>query len=347
MRRLMYLLLIIAAVFFVVRYQSTAPPTVNVPDIGLTEPSALKENQAASSTATTLKQPEPKITKKEPSPVVKSTPPPVDSETLKQIQAGLNQAAQGVENLKTTTTPIAPKIRLAQSELYNKAQNRIVNFFCQQGNQFRVASGIIISPTGYILTNAHVAEGYDTNFECLIRQGSPARNFGYARLIMLPQAYKQAASRKEQAENDVSIWKMTRGPGDPNNPAPLPETFPYYSIDQNYYPERNQPLVTFSYPSELLGYEIILKSLNMLFAETIVSDFDQKLILSTTGLSSQIGSSGGILVDVYTNQMAGLIFAVSKEEQISQRNLISLTNNSIDRITQAETGLSLAEFLSQ
>ncbi len=343
----MYSLLIIAAVFFIVRYQSTAPPTTNVPDIGLTEPAALTENQAASSTTATLKQTTSKVAKKEPPPVVKSTPPPVDSETLKQIQAGLNQAAQGVENLKTTTTPTAPKIRLTQLELYNKAQNRIVNFFCQQGNQFRVASGIIISSQGYILTNAHVADGYDTNFECLIRQGSPARNFGYAKIVMFPKAYAQAASRKDQAENDVSIWKLTRGPGDPNNPIPLPETFPYYDIDPNYYPERNQPLATFSYPSELLGYEVILKSLNMLFAETIVSDFDQELILSTTGLSSQIGSSGGILVDVHTNQMAGLIFAVSKDEEISKRNLISLTNNSIDRITQAETGLTLAQFLSQ
>jgi len=342
----MYLALIIAAVFFIIRYQSTAPSIVNVPNIGSTgstEPAALTKNQAASSTTAILKQTETKVAKKESPPVVKSTPPPLDQKTLDQIQQGLNQAVQGPTNLKASA---APKIRLTQLELYNKAQNRIVNFFCQQGNQFRVASGIIISSQGYILTNAHVADGYDTNFECLIRQGSPARNFGYAKIVMFPKAYAEAASRKDQAENDVSIWKLVRGPGDPNNPIPLPETFPYYDIDPNYYPERNQPLATFSYPSELLGYEVILKSLNMLFAETIVSDFDQELILSTTGLSSQIGSSGGILVDVHANQMAGLIFAVSKDEEISKRNLISLTNNSIDRIVRVETGLDLAQFLA-
>ncbi|MEK7609234.1 MAG: serine protease, partial [Patescibacteria group bacterium] len=264
----------------------------------------------------------------------------IDPTTLNQIQNEINQAGGILKDIGQQTA-ILPAVRLTQQELYDKAVSRVVNFFCQQGNQIRAASGIIISPAGHILTNAHVAEGFDDNFECAIRQGSPARNLAYAKIVMFPKTYADALTRQEQADNDVSIWKMTRLA----NGDPLPEAMDYYSIDPTYYPEVNQPLSTFSYPSELLGYETILKSLNMFFAETIVNDFDRDLILSSTGLSSQVGSSGGILVDVYTNNFAGLIFAVSKDAEINKRKLFSLTPFSINRVTQAETGLALSVFL--
>lgn len=261
-----------------------------------------------------------------------------------QIQNQINQATQSLNNLLKNQAPTPPPpapTRLSQQELYNKALERVVNFFCQQGNQVRVASGILISPKGHILTNAHVTQDFDNNFECLIRQGSPARNLGYAKIVFYPQAFEKATSKTQEAENDAAIWLLTRPPGE----NPLPQTFPFYDIDTNYLPALNQPLVTFSYAAELLGYETVLKSLNLLFAETIVTEFDKDIIISATGLSSQVGSSGGALVDVYANKFAGLIFAVSKEEQINQRKLLSLTPASIERIFQTETGQSLQDFL--
>lgn len=261
-----------------------------------------------------------------------------------QMQNQLNQATQTLNNILKNQTSSVPQLaptRLTQQELYNKATSRVVNFFCQQGNQVRVASGVLISPKGHILTNAHVTQGFSSDFECLIRQGSPARNLGYAKIIFYPQAFEKATDKEQAAKNDAAIWILTRPPGE----NPLPQTFPFYDINANYWPATSQPLVTFSYAAELLGYETALKSLNLLFAETIVTEFNQDMIVSTTGLSSQVGSSGGALIDVYTNEFAGLIFAVSKEEQISQRNLISLTPASIERIFETETGQSLQDFL--
>ena len=332
MRFLVYLLIILAGFsFFVYRQETPAEPSAPIPSLSPLPPVSTPLIE----TPTTIPD---SIPAEQPTPLIQPKLE-IDPTTLNQIQNEINQAGEILKDIEKQTAP--PPIRISQEELYDKAATRVVNFFCQQGNQIRAASGIIISPRGHILTNAHVAEGFDDNFECAIRQGSPARNLAYAKIVMFPKAYTNALTRQEQADNDVSIWKMTRLA----NGDPLPEAMDYYSIDPTYYPEVNQPLSTFSYPSELLGYETILKSLNMFFAETIVNDFDRDLILSSTGLSSQVGSSGGILVDVYTNNFAGLIFAVSKDAEINKRKLFSLTPFSINRVTQAETGLALSVFL--
>lgn len=267
-----------------------------------------------------------------------------DEKMLQQIQESIDKASQAIKEIENSLQPKPEtKTRLPQSELYSKAESRVVNFLCYKSDGVGVASGIIISPKGHILTNAHVAEGFDKNSECAIRQGSPARAIGYAKLVMFPSAYANSKTQQEQAENDISIWIMSKGAGE----ASLPESFPYYDLDEFYFPETNQPLATFSYPAELLGYETLLKSLNMLFAETIVSEFDINFILSSSGLSSQVGSSGGVLVDVYTNKFAGIIFGISNNETISKRTLFSLTPNSVARIVKNETGQTLAEFLTR
>ncbi|MEK7501281.1 MAG: trypsin-like peptidase domain-containing protein [Patescibacteria group bacterium] len=279
-----------------------------------------------------------------------SQPSEPDRVTLNRIQTELNQAAQKLQLLQNNaTTPPAPVVnvveppRLTQAELYDKAIERVVNMWCQLGRKITIASGVLISSNGHILTNAHVAEDFvnQPDYECLIRRGSPARNLGYAKLVFFPQSYTATTSWTGQAENDISIWQVTR----PTGVTPLPDAFPYYEIDPAYTPILNQPLATFSYASELLGLETQTKSLGLLFSETTVADFDSNLIISQHGLGSQGGSSGGALVDIYTNKFAGLISrGVGQKEEfsnISQRVLFSLTPGAINRIFQTETGQSL------
>ncbi len=340
MRFLLYIaILAVAFVFITNSYQNIARDEIVeiIPQEVVIDPNAGLDNTPAKTD-----------TKTDVVVKVDNTLSKADEKTLQQIQEKINKANEAIKeiekkNEETSKPKEEPKIRLSQSELYTKAQSRVVNFFCSKPGGIRVASGVIISSKGHILTNAHVAEGFDKGYECMIRQGSPARSIGYAKLVMYPAAYTNSKTRQEQAENDVSVWIMSRG----NGSDPLPESFPYYDIDEFYFPETNQPLATFSYPSELLGYETLLKSLNMLFAETIVSESDINFILSTSGLSSQIGSSGGVLVDIYKNRFAGIIFGVSNDETISKRTLFSLTPNSVARIIKNETGQTLLEFLNQ
>lgn len=276
-----------------------------------------------------------------------------NEELLNQIQEDINKASQAIKEIEEKnnethqTKPTKESLpKISQSELYSKAESRIVNFLCNKPEGIGVASGIIISPKGHILTNAHVAKGLDKikDYECAIRQGSPARIIGYAKLVMLPSAYTNSKTLQDEFQNDISVWIMSRSASEEEK---LPESFPHYEIDEFYFPEVDQPLATFSYPAELLGYETLLKSLNMLFAETVVSEFDANFILSSSGLSSQVGSSGGALVDVYTNKFAGIIFGISNDETISKRTLFSLTTNSVARIIKNETGFTLAEFLNK
>ncbi len=267
---------------------------------------------------------------------------PVNKKTLEQIQQAINQATQTLKDIENTNTPP----RLSQQALYETAIARVVNFFCEvpRTNQIIVSSGALISETGHVITNAHVANDFASadNYECLVRQGSPARALGYAKLVLFPQKYTSTAERQTQAENDISIWLITR----PSGETPLPESFPYFEVKTKYTPKLNQPLATFSYASELLGFEILLKSLNLLFSETTVTEFDQNFILSKASLGSQMGSSGGVLVDVYSGDFAGLIFAVDTQTDISKRTLFSLTPFSIERIVEQESGKTLKEFLA-
>ncbi len=116
-----------------------------------------------------------------------------DEKALQQIQENINKANDAIKEIekKNSAPNAAPQpipARLSQQELYDKAESRVVNFFCSKPGGVRVASGVMISSKGHILTNAHVAEGFEKDYECMIRQGSPARSIGYAKLIMYPAA---------------------------------------------------------------------------------------------------------------------------------------------------------------
>ncbi len=345
MRLLIYILIILSAVtFFVYKQESNLPLSpVSPPSTPLYKTATSTPNNTASTTSTPLSP----ITPISPSLIKPKSQPVLDKKAIDLIQQKINETPPApLPPISAPLTQSALPPRLSQQVLYDKAVSRVVNFFCEYNNGVETASGVIISSNGYILTNAHVAEAFvNQNYECKIRQGSPARNIGYAKIVMFPKAYTSSGGNSwEGHANDVSIWKFTRSA---NSDEALPKEFPYYSIDPNYLPKKDQPLATFSYPGELLGYEILLKSLNMLFGETIVNDFNADFIASGMSLSSQSGSSGGILVDIYTNNFAGLIFGVTTDTSINQRKLFSLSPYAVNQVVKNETGFNLVDFLNQ
>ncbi|MDP3764783.1 MAG: trypsin-like peptidase domain-containing protein [bacterium] len=339
MRFLIYILIIVvSATFFVYRQETTNQPEPISPistPLPLSDPLTIS-TEATSTPLSPVSPISPILTKPKLQPVL-------DQKAIDLIQQKINEVSSiPLSPISPVLTPPPP--RLSQPVLYDKASSRVVNFFCEYANGVETASGVIISPNGYILTNAHVAEAFvtDKNYECRIRQGSPAKNIGYAKIVMFPSVYVGAPKNWDGHANDVSIWKMTRSAGG----EPIANDFPYYSIDTNFLPKKDQILATFSYPGELLGYEVLLKSFNMLFGETIVSEFNADFIVSGMSLSSQSGSSGGILVDIYTNKFAGLIFGVTTTANINERKLFSLSPYAVERVVKTETGLSLADFLN-
>ena len=164
--------------------------------------------------------------------------PVLDKKAIDLIQQKINETPPApLPPISAPLTQSALPPRLSQQVLYDKAVSRVVNFFCEYNNGVETASGVIISSNGYILTNAHVAEAFvNQNYECKIRQGSPARNIGYAKIVMFPKAYTSSGGNSwEGHANDVSIWKFTRSA---NSDEALPKEFPYYSIDPNYLPKK-------------------------------------------------------------------------------------------------------------
>ena len=250
---------------------------------------------------------------------------------------------QIVKEERPLEEPAAPTpLRLPSQTLYALAAERMVNLFCElPNNEVAIATGVIIHPQGYILTNAHVAEGTGPH-TCLIRRGSPARNFAIAERVFTPPGFSTQNHTRENLAEDVAIWKITSVIGDE-----IPDTFPFFSIPPAKLPTDGSALATFSYPAELLGSQAIISALYLSFSETYVISHDAYFIESAEGLGSQKGSSGGVLLDPYTGEFTGLIFAINdkKTEYVSERTLFSLTPFAINETIRLATGKDLDAYL--
>lgn len=245
---------------------------------------------------------------------------------------------------ETTTTPPPPLLRLPLQTLYALASERVVNLFCElPNNEVAIATGVIIHPQGYILTNAHVAET-EQSHTCLIRRGSPARNFAIAERVFLPPNFSSKSHTRENLAQDVAIWKIIS-----TVEKSASDTFPFFFIRPDNLPTDGATLATFSYPAELLGSQAIISALHLSFSETRIISHDAYFIESAQGLGAQKGSSGGILLNQFTGELAGLIFAINdkKTEYVSERTLFSLTPFAIHEAIRAVTTKDLDAYLAE
>ena len=85
----------------------------------------------------------------------------------------------------------------------------------------------------------------------------------------------------------------------------------------------------------------------MLFGETIVNDFNADFIASGMSLSSQSGSSGGILVDIYTNNFARFNFWSYHRHLYKPTQTFFLSPYAVNQVVKNETGFNLVDFLNQ
>lgn len=275
-----------------------------------------------------------------------------EMDTEEQLQTPPHEKILGkiTKNLKTVREELfvpqeePPKTRLGQNILYALASERVVNLFCElEKNEIAIATGVIIHTDGYILTNAHVTDTAKPK-PCLIRNGSPARNYAIAEQIFIPPQFSSTSTSRENLAQDIALWKITKVLEDTQQPA----KFSALAIRPAFQVIDSAPYATFSYPAELLGSPTIVSSLYLSFSETIVQAHDAYFIESTQGLGSQKGSSGGILLDPYTGEFAGLIFAINDEktQSIAERMLFSLTPFAINEAVRNATGKDLEAYLA-
>ncbi|MBI4121547.1 MAG: trypsin-like peptidase domain-containing protein [Candidatus Ryanbacteria bacterium] len=241
--------------------------------------------------------------------------------------------AQGGQATIPAPSPIPDHI------LFEKGIKATVHLVCPAGNGlYTLATGAIIDRRGYIITNAHVADDLSRRAVCTVERGSPSREIGQARLIMLPESYKAATTSTERAHYDVSLWKMER------METPLEEA---WEFDFGNFPKSGDRYLTQSYPGEFEAESRFFTGATLLFSAATVTDTDIYLIGASGALASQKGSSGGILIDRFTGRLRGLIFGidVGNSPQIEKRTLYSLTPYAINTAIEKETGKTLLEYL--
>lgn len=261
--------------------------------------------------------------------------------------------------------PIAPAPQRASppSGSFNDAagtlRNALVNILCYAPATLNIhsisGSGVIISPRGYILTNAHVAQYFlltDRGVSCTVRTGSPAQDAYTADLAFISPAWIRANTSviKQSAplgngEYDYAILAIAGAA----TSTPLPAAFPYISPATTA-SRLDAPVVIASYGAQFLSTDKIQSSLY----PTIVLGSIQDIFTFGTntvdelGLggsaAAQEGSSGGGVAS-FDGKLAGIITTSTVTGEFASRSLAAITASYIRRAYENETGVTLESLL--
>ena len=246
------------------------------------------------------------------------------------------------------------------------ARTALVNILCTtKGNELSPISGtgVIISPNGIVLTNAHVGQFfllrdlYEKDYiTCVIRTGSPAYPKYYAELAYISPTWVENNKTilkdqdpKGTGENDFAFLHITSSV---DSGTKLPDNFPYLTPNISEDLKVSDPVILVSYPAGFLGGLSILEDLDITSSITTIQDiftFDKDTVdLINVGgtVVSQRGSSGGAVVDRHSG-LIGIISTSSLGDTTSSSDLNAITIPYINRTLKNESGLTLSDFLSQ
>jgi hypothetical protein len=238
-----------------------------------------------------------------------------------------------------------------------------------KGNELSPISGtgVVISPDGVVLTNAHVAQyfllrdyhqkGY---INCILRDGSPAYPRYNVDLVYISPTWVENNKTMLKSQNptgtgvnDFAFLRITNRIDGTNLPTLGDKlNLPYLVSNVKETSSKGEPVVLVSYPAGFLGGISILKDLSATSAVTTVQDvytFKASTIdvLAVGGtVVSQKGASGGAVVDG-KGTLLGIISTSSNGTTTSTRNLNAITLGYINRSLQTEIKITLDNFLSQ
>jgi hypothetical protein len=253
------------------------------------------------------------------------------------------------------------------SEVNAKTRAALVNILCitQNSGSLRPisGSGIIIDPSGVILTNAHVAQflllrNYPTvgNVDCYIRTGNPASAMYRAELLYFPKSWMDANAHKIVADNPTGTgehdFALLRITGRTDVSATLPASFPYVAPNITQDIERANVLLA-GYPAGFLGGATIQTNLFLTSARTTVGEIftfteggGAELFSVGGTVLSQKGSSGGAVVRESDVSLIGLIATATQADSTSDRDLRAITVYHIDKSIAEDLGGGLVSYLS-
>lgn len=255
--------------------------------------------------------------------------------------------ADPVAKLVISNVAKGSRDRLTEQEsiIYELAKKRVVNLVCYfDNNRMSFASGSFISSRGHILTAAHsVYKNNMDDCECDVRQGSPAKVIGRARIVFISEEYKRlVVEGKSAIRYDVAVLKM------------IPESYfredvSFYKVDPDYRTTLNHEVMVFGYPGEYKSTDKLFNFLRMFQGLARINNLDYTYVTVNETRGAQKGSSGGILFDVVDSQFAGLIFGTARTssdyDDPMERILFSLTAWALNSVIFNETQQHLSEFV--
>lgn len=255
-----------------------------------------------------------------------------------------------VQEIITPLPPVIPSFIPKDLEVVHKqVQKALVNILCLADASSPLGSisgsGIMIDPSGTILTNAHIAQHLllkdypeKDSIVCTVRIGSPAIAAYIADLAYISPLWvtenKDAITKTNPTgtgKDDFALLTITG----PSQFGKIPETFPYLPVT---FDEASIGLtvLTAGYPASFLSSAAIQRNLVQIAAAGSVLDvftFNKLTVdvLSLGGVPlAQQGASGGAVVRS-DGSLIGLVVTSSLEEDTQERDLRAISTGHIAR----------------
>jgi len=258
-------------------------------------------------------------------------------------------------------TPPPPPSTAELQAAHMELRATLVNIICTappgSGVHSISASGSIVTGTGYVITNAHVAQYFllpRKGVSCKLRTGNPAQVAYEAQVAYLPARWVGDnmgvlvdPAPHGTGERDFAILAITGSA----TKTPLPPQFPYISL-ASLPPVAKTWVVIGTYGAEMLSLTQIVSALSPTIAVSAVKSLftfgTSTVDVLTFGgsVAAQEGSSGGSVLGL-GGTLLGVVTTSGAIGTSADRSLSALSAPYIRREYQAQTGESLDMLLSR
>lgn len=292
--------------------------------------------------------------------------PVFDTEIQKETNNIIEDIEKELEKIREEANKIAltesdpveePEIEIITNNfnIANTPNNAVINIVCLErindSLSIITGSGIIISPTGSVLTNGHVAQHLldqeDKNIDCEIKHpNNPSMNYR-AVISYIPSIWKGGGMfnlKYGTGENDYAFLSIV-GPGPLGT---IPDSFPYISPNTSSKNiEVGNDIYMLGYPSKKSGIYKVDTNLPLITDISVITDVftfnktSKDIFSSGVSPVAKQGSSGGAVVD--DGKLIGLI--ATTNEHSSGGSILNAISLSYIKDNLEENGLSIDTFL--